>query len=122
ERRGSPGMLAFHHALMREAAYSTMLLRTRRQLHARLAEYLTDSAPDAVQDIAMHLLEAGEAARAFPYLIAAGAEASRAMALSDAIRLFSTALDHVPAEADTELVVKAHDGLGFAYSLVPDLT
>ena len=44
------------------------------------------------------------------------------MALSEAIRFFTTALDNIPADVDPELVVRAHDGLGVAYSLVPDLT
>lgn len=122
ERGGHAGMLAFHHALMQEAAYSTMLLRTRRELHSRLAEHLLATTPDAVQEIAHHFLEAKDMERAFPHLIVAGEQASRAMALSDAIRLFTTALDNVPGNADPELVVRAHDGLGLAYTLVPDLT
>jgi tetratricopeptide (TPR) repeat protein len=120
ERPG--GMLNFHHALMREAAYATMLIRTRRELHRRLAEHLIANDADAVQAIALHYVEAGDLAAAFPHLIVAGESSTRSMALSDAIRQFSTALDNVPATADPDLVVRAHDGLGLAYSLVPDLT
>lgn len=120
ERPG--GMLDFHHALMREAAYSTMLIRTRRELHRRLAEHLMANDADAVQAIALHYVEAGDLAAAFPHLIVAGESSSRSMALSDAIRQFSIALDNVPAHADPDLIVRAHDGLGLAYSLVPDLT
>ncbi|MGH8912378.1 MAG: adenylate/guanylate cyclase domain-containing protein, partial [Acidimicrobiia bacterium] len=122
ERGGHAGLLAFHHALMQEAAYSTMLLRTRRELHGRLAEHLVATSPGAVQEIARNFVEARDMERAFPHLIAAGEQASRAMALSDAIRLFTTALDNLPGNADPELVVKGHDGLGVAYTLVPDLT
>ncbi len=122
ESRDEAGVLGFHHALMQEAAYSTILLRHRRQLHARLAHHLVETAPDAVQEIARHFMEADEADHAFPYLVAAGEQASRSMALSDAIRLFATALDNIPAEADPELVIRGHDGLGLAYTLVPDLS
>ncbi|HEX2153825.1 MAG TPA: adenylate/guanylate cyclase domain-containing protein [Acidimicrobiia bacterium] len=122
ERPGEVGMIAFHHALMREAAYSTMLLRTRRELHARLAEYLTATAPDSVHEIAVHFLEAGDRAKAFPHLIVAGERSSRSMALSDAIHFFTTALENIPPDADADLIVRGHDGLGVAYTLVPDLT
>lgn len=122
ERVGRPGVLGFHHALMQEAAYSTMLLRTRRELHGRLGSHLAAAHPEAVADIARNFVEAQDMERAFPYLVAAGEQASRAMALSDAIRLFTTALDNVPANANPDVVIRAHDGLGVAYTLVPDLT
>ncbi len=117
-----PGEMAFHHALMQEAAYSTMLLRTRRELHGRLAEHLLATHPGALQEIALHLVEAGDMERAFPHLVVAGESSARSMALSDAIRFFTTALESIPSDADPELVVRAHDGLGVAYTLVPDLT
>lgn len=117
-----PGVLAFYHSLMRDAAYSTMLLRTRRQLHARVAAHLIDFQPDAVEEIAHHLTEAQDTDSAFPYVVAAGERSARAMALSDAIRFFTMALESMPAAAEPEVVVRAHDGLGLAYALVPDLT
>lgn len=119
---GAPGTLSFHHALLQEAAYSTMLLRTRRQLHGQLADHLIRSEPESVPEIAFHLMEAKETERAIPYLIEAGERASRAMALSDAIRIFTTAVDNAPIGTDPDLLVRAHDGLGLAYSLVPDLS
>ncbi|MFP3916066.1 MAG: AAA family ATPase, partial [Actinomycetota bacterium] len=122
ERRNRASTLAFHHSLMQDAAYSTMLLRTRRELHTRLAEHLEAEDPHASQEIARHFLEAGDPDRAFPHLIEAGERLSRSMALSDAIHSFTTALEHLPSDADPELVVRAHDGLGVAYTLVPDLT
>ncbi|HUH06525.1 MAG TPA: adenylate/guanylate cyclase domain-containing protein, partial [Egibacteraceae bacterium] len=122
ERRGPPEPVhAFRHVLIQETAYSTVLLRTRRELHARLAAYLEETQPHAIQEIARHLLEAGERERAFPYLVSSGERATRAMALSDAIQLFTTALDAIPADGDPDLVVRAHDGLGEAYGLIPDL-
>ncbi len=122
ERADRPGGLGFHHALMHDAAYSTMLLRTRRQLHGRVADHLAAATPEAPQEIARHYVEAGDMASAFPHLVAAGEKSSRSMALSDAIRFFTTALERIPMNADPDLVVRAHDGLGVAYTLVPDLT
>lgn len=114
--------LTFHHALMREAVYSTILRRTRRELHRRVADYLIEAEPDGVQEIARHLVEAADQDAAFPYLVEAGGRAIHSMALSDAIRFFTAALDNIPEGADPEFVVKAHDGLGEAHSMVPDLS
>ncbi|MDX1657693.1 MAG: AAA family ATPase, partial [Nitriliruptorales bacterium] len=124
ERRGHRprASFAFRHPLIRETAYSTVLLRTRRELHGRVARQLVDRDPEASAEIAHHFIDADEPAAAFPHLVAAGRTAVRSMALSDAIRFFSAALDHRPDDADPELVLAAHDGLGQAYALVPDLT
>jgi len=122
ERDDSKGALAFSHALIQDASYSTMLHRTRRQLHDRVAEYLTRTSPESHQEIAQHFVEARNQEAAFPYLVSAGEQSSRSMALSDAIRFYTTALDNIPADPDPEMVVKAHDGLGVAYSLIPDLS
>jgi class 3 adenylate cyclase/tetratricopeptide (TPR) repeat protein len=119
---GKSGSLAFRHALIQDAAYATILRRTRKNLHRRVAGHLIEARPDAVQDIARHLLEADEAELAFPYLVKAGLRASRSMALADAINLYGTALENLPHEVDPELVEQAFDGLGEAYALVPDLT
>lgn len=121
ERPGE-GNFAFKHALMQEAAYSTVLLRTRRQLHFRVAEYLAERVPDAVQKIATHYVAADEMDLAFPYLVEAGERTARSMALSDAIHFFTTAVENIPPDADLDLVIRAHGGLGLAHSLVPDLS
>ena len=116
------GMLAFRHILMQEAAYETILRRTRRELHRVVADHLVRHDPDAVQEIGRHLTEAGDIDAAFPYLVETGIRATRAMALADAIRILTKAIDHTPLGADPATIVKAHDALGTAHSLVPDLS
>ena len=117
-----PRTYSYRHPLIRENAYSTVLLRTRRELHGRIARHLEASTPDASQEIARHYLEANQPEAAFPHLVQAGRRSVRAMALSGAIGYFSTALESAPDDADPELVLAAHEGLGETYSLVPDLT
>lgn len=114
--------LAFRHVLIRDAAYDTILHRTRRDLHRQVAEHLIAVSPGAFDDIAMHLVEANEVERAFPYLVEAGIVAERSMALADAIRLLTLAVDNTPVDADPDLVERAHEALGEAYALVPDLS
>lgn len=111
----------FRHALLHDAAYSTVLLRTRRELHARIATHLAAHAPDRARQIATHWLEAGRPADALPFLVTAGQRALRAMALSDAFAAFEAAINAADADADPTLVLDAHRGLGEAHSLVPDL-
>lgn len=118
----SPGRLAFRHALMQETAYETILRRTRRELHHQVAEHLIERHPDAAEDIARHLVEATDLDAAFPHLIQAGLRATRSMAIGDAIEHLTLAVDHTPLDAPPELVEQAHQALGEAYALVPDLT
>ncbi len=121
QRRLPRPLFAFRHALIQEAAYNIVLLRDRRELHARLASHLEASNTDAPHEIARHHLASDQPDAAFPWLVEAGRRANRAMSPAEAIRLFTTALDHVPAEASPDDVGQAHLGLGEAYSLVPDL-
>ncbi len=122
ESRSTPGRLQFRHALFQDAAYSSVLLKTRRRLHGEVAEYLVEVAPDIAPEIAHHFVAAGDYDRAFPHLVEAGAQATRAMALADAIRAFRTAIDNAPEDAEVDLMQRAHLGLGEAYALLPDLS
>lgn len=110
---------AFRHALIQETAYSTILLKERRTLHARVATHLEHRRFDP-QEMARHLIESQQEVRAVPHLVAAGEQAARAMNLAEAVRLYDLALTWV-ADGDP-IAVRAHEGLGAAYSLIPDLT
>lgn len=122
ESRMTPGRLQFRHALLQDAAYSSVLLKTRRVLHGEVAHHLAEVAPDAASEIARHFVAADDYHNAFPFLVKAGGQATTAMALADAIRDFRMAIDHAPEDADKELLESAHLGLGQAYALLPDLS
>ncbi len=66
----------FRHVLVQDAAYASLLKQERRELHRRVADTLVQLYPERQGELAgvigMHLEEAGEAARAAPYLIEAG--------------------------------------------------
>lgn len=112
---------AFRHALIQETAYDTILLKTRRSLHAMVADHLIERGAEP-HEIARHLLRAGQQARAVPFLADAGDQASRAMSLADAIRHYSSALEFASDRADLQLMRRIYEGLGTAYTLIPDLT
>lgn len=100
-----PGQGAFRHALTREALYSTVSWRRRRELHGEVAGYLERSdAPPA--EVAEHWLLAGESERARHALVAA-AEASYAVhAHRDAAKRYRRALELWPeGEEERERLV-----------------
>ena len=68
-RRGEPpeAIYSFKHALVRDAAYESLLKSRRKQFHARIAEILAKSGnivETPAEVLAHHLMEAGEVERA----------------------------------------------------------
>jgi tetratricopeptide (TPR) repeat protein len=76
--RGAPpqATFLFKHALVRDAAYGTLLRGRRQALHARVVATLEQQFPDAVatepERLAQHCAEAGLAEKAIQYWLAAG--------------------------------------------------
>jgi DNA-binding CsgD family transcriptional regulator/tetratricopeptide (TPR) repeat protein len=107
----SDGAYAFRHALVGEAVYSDLLPGERSALHARLAEalerepQLLGDAPRATltAQLACHWHNAHDVPRALGAAVAAGFEAKRVFAFSEAKRHFERALelwDRVPDAAE----------------------
>ncbi len=111
----------FKHVLTQEAAYASVLLSRRRELHRRVATCLERIAPDRVGDIARHFLEAQEMARALPYLVKAGDRVARAYATPEAIGFYTRALEILQTVEDLNLARRAYEGLGSALMLVNDI-
>ncbi|MBI4329012.1 MAG: AAA family ATPase, partial [Chloroflexi bacterium] len=111
----------FKHALTQEAAYASLLMSRRREIHRRVAESLEALAPERVNDIARHFIEAREQARALPYLVAAGERAAFACSLEDALAFFKQAVDILESVPDGSLARRAYDGLGGALALAFDV-
>ena len=79
----------FKHALLQDAAYSSLLRGKRQQLHGRIAEALEDQFTHTVETqpelIAHHLTQAGHSRRAIDYLRKAGQRAIERSANAEAI-------------------------------------
>jgi class 3 adenylate cyclase/predicted ATPase len=90
-RRGiAPAMsYVFKHALVRDAAYESLLKRRRQELHARIAAAIETLFPQLVEAqpelVAGHLTEAGLADRAIPNWLRAGRLAADRSANMEAI-------------------------------------
>jgi class 3 adenylate cyclase/tetratricopeptide (TPR) repeat protein len=105
-------LFTFKHVLTQEAAYSSILLSNRRELHRRAAEVLIVQSPEAAGDIARHLLEARQPGRAVPYLLQAADRAAHAYAVLDAIGYYQQVVDLKAVVSDTALLRQAYEGLG----------
>ena len=89
--RGEPpdATYVFKHALIEEAAYRSLLKRTRQQLHARIGTVLETHFPERVESepevIARHYEQAGLAAPAIAHYRRAGERAAERSANEEAI-------------------------------------
>jgi class 3 adenylate cyclase/tetratricopeptide (TPR) repeat protein len=96
----------FKHALVQDAAYSTLLRSRRRQLHAHIADTLEERFPEIVAAqpalLAQHCAEGGLAEKAADYCLAAGQQAWERSMLAEAETLFRRGLALVSGLADTE--------------------
>ncbi len=90
-RRGTPpdAEYTFKHALVQDAAYSTLLRSRRQQIHARIAATLEEQFPDIVETqpelLARHCAEAGLAEKAVSYWLKAGQRSVAHSAMLEAV-------------------------------------
>ena len=102
-RRGAPpdAVYTFKHALVQDAAYSTLLRGARQQLHGRIGAVLEERFPETAETqpelLARHFTEAGLAERAIPYWVRAGERARERSANVEAVAHFRKGLTLVAA-------------------------
>jgi len=94
-RREGEREYLFHHALVQEVVYESILQRRRRALHLKTAEAIETIFADRLQEfcgmLAYHFSRAGQLDKAEEYLVKAGAEALKASASSEALHYFKEA-------------------------------
>ena len=94
-------LFAFRHALLRDAAYGSLLESSRRELHSRVAGLLIDSFPQVAtrhpELIASHLTDGGRVEDAIPFWVDAGRKAAGRYALAEATADFRLALESIGA-------------------------
>jgi class 3 adenylate cyclase/tetratricopeptide (TPR) repeat protein len=106
-QRGTPpdAVYSFKHALVQDAAYSTLLRSSRQQLHAQVAEALEaqsaellDSQPEI---FAQHYAEAGLVEESVIYWRNAGRRSAARSAMAEAAAQFQNGLDQLALLPDT---------------------
>jgi predicted ATPase len=102
-RRGKPpgAEYTFNHALVQDAAYSTLLRSRRQQLHGRIAATLETQFPEFIQTqpevLARHCAEAGLVEKAVGYWLKAGQLAMARSAMLEAEAQLSRGLNLLAA-------------------------
>jgi len=90
-RRGAPpdAEYTFKHALVQEAAYSTLLRSQRHLIHGRIVDALEAQFPEIVgsqpEKLAFHCAEAGRIEKAVGHFLAASQQASARSAMAEAV-------------------------------------
>jgi predicted ATPase len=98
-RRGNPpdAEYTFKHALVQDAAYSTLLKSRRQQIHARIATTMEEKFPEMVGAqpalLAQHCTEAGLAENAVGYWLKAGQQSVGRCAMAEAVSQLEKGLD-----------------------------
>jgi class 3 adenylate cyclase/predicted ATPase len=100
-QRGAPptAEYLFKHALVQEAAYATLLRRTRQQLHARIAASLENLSPELMDSqpelLAQHYAEAGLVEKSVASWGKAGHRSAARSAMTEAAAQFQKGLDQL---------------------------
>ena len=123
--RGAPpeANFLFKHALVRDAAYGSLLRRQRLELHARIANTIEAEFPDKAaaqpEVLGHHAEEAGLSAKAIGFWQKAGELAVRRAANPEAIKHFRRALSLLGEQPDT--VERSRNELAILSRLGPAL-
>ncbi|MGI6854195.1 AAA family ATPase [Mesorhizobium sp. 1B3] len=102
-RRGAASVATyvFKHALVRDAAYESLLKRRRQELHEQVATALLEQFPQLIEVqpelVARHLGEAGLLEKAVPYWLQAGRRAAARSANVEAIAHLNAGMDSLQA-------------------------
>ena len=105
-RRGTPpdAEYTFKHALVQDAAYSTLLKSRRQQMHARIAKILEEQFPDVVtvqpELLAQHYAEAGLTGKSVTYWLNAGQQSIARWAMTEAVAQLRKGLDLLASVPD----------------------
>lgn len=122
EKSRAPALVyLFKHALTQEAAYASLLLSKRRELHKRVADWLERNESERVNEIAWHYMEAHDTLSALPYLVRAGERAARAYSTPEAVQYLAKAIKILDEVNDPGLARRAYETLGGIYMLTADV-
>jgi class 3 adenylate cyclase/tetratricopeptide (TPR) repeat protein len=106
-RRGRPpdAEYTFKHALVQDAAYSTLLRSRGRELHGRIAATLEGRFPEIVETqpelLARHCTEAGLVDKSVAYWTTAGQRSASRWAMSEALNHLTNGLSQVTLLPDS---------------------
>src|SRR6516164_9867695 len=127
-RQGMPphATYLFKHALVQDAAYGTLLRRSRQELHARIADALERQLPETLESqpelCAYHLTRAGLVAKAVHYWLKAGERAAARSANKEAIAHLQAGINCLAKIADSPEKLRTEIDLNSAMVAVLQVT
>jgi len=112
---------AFRHVLIQEAAYDSILIKKRAELHRRIGETLAELHANRIEEyaplIAYHFFNAQDS-RSLKYDMLAGEKAARLYANAEAATHFSRALEAAKrTRAESEQIINLYNQLGSVLEL-----
>jgi hypothetical protein len=125
-QRGLPPQTTylFKHALIRDAAYESLLKRTRRQYHQKIALTLEEQFAEiavAQPELLSYHFTLGEAwDRAFEYLVRSGDKARQTYSNQEAITLYTQAIEtsgRITPALDALQLIPVYEGRGLVWRL-----
>jgi class 3 adenylate cyclase/predicted ATPase len=127
-QRGTPpdAVYSFKHALVQDAAHSSLLRSARQQLHAQIAEALETHSPELIdtqpERFAQHYAEAGQIEKSVVYWVKAGQRSAARSAMMEAAVQLQKGLDQLPLLPDSlerqQKELELRSGLGAALMIV----
>src|SRR5262249_42687442 len=114
----------FKHALVRDAAYASLLRKKQAELHARIARVIVDEFPELAEAqpevLAYHFEAANDIDSAAGRLVAAAKVSARRSGFAEAVAQLQRALELLAAQPRTpqrvRLELSAHRTLGGIYA------
>jgi predicted ATPase len=100
-QRGTPpdAVYSFKHALVQDAAHSSLLRSARQELHAQIAEALETQSPELIESqpelFAQHFAQAGLIDKSVSYWGTAGRRSVARSAMAEAAAQFQKGLDQI---------------------------
>ncbi|MDH4185855.1 MAG: AAA family ATPase [Nitrospira sp.] len=112
---------AFRHVLIQEAAYESILIKKRTELHRRIGEIMEGIHVERIEEfaplLAYHFYSAGDG-RSLKYDMIAGEKSARLYANAEAVTHFSRALEIAKrVKSEKEQITKIHTQLGQVFEL-----
>ncbi|MHA2503160.1 MAG: AAA family ATPase [Candidatus Kariarchaeaceae archaeon] len=110
----------FKHLITKEVAYSSLLKKTRKELHTKIANCIESINSAEMEEIAHHFLAAEEYERAIPYVIKSATKARIANANQNSLQLLQQ-IEPVIDNYGFEAIHDVYVGLGETYAMMGNL-
>jgi tetratricopeptide (TPR) repeat protein len=126
-QRGLPPQATylFKHALIRDAAYESLLKRTRQQYHRQIADALEEQFPEITtaqpELLAYHFSRSEAWDHAFTYLVRSGGKARQVYANQEAITFYTQAVEasgRITPALDAAQLLPLYEGRGLVWMLL----